>query len=286
MTNEILTPVGRLVQGHPMEIRNVTDDHGQPKMNRNNEQQQEVFVALAIPKGNESHWNQTEWGQQIHAAGQAGWPTGEWQAPTFAWKIIDGDSTIPNKKGKRPCDQEGMPGHWVVQAKNGFMPDCFAHGNYGQQVMRKETFKTGDYVRLILTSKGNAPSQSPGVYINLMGCELVQAGQAIVSASSIDGQATFGAHAAVMPAGAVVDPNVPPTTQTAAAPTAPQPAAAPSAVAPTVAPVVSAAPQPGAVAPPAPQPAHDFLMVNGQQFTADQLREANWTEEQINAART
>lgn len=301
-TPQIMTPVGRLVQGHPMEIRNVTDDNGQQKMTKAGQPQQQVFCALAVAKGQEQHWNQTEWGQQIWAAGQAGWPAGEWQAPTFAWKITDGDSQVPNKKGKRPCDQEGFPGHWIINASNGFAPDCFAHQNYTQQVMRKETFKTGDYVRLIITAKGNGPSPSPGVYVNLEGCELVQAGQAIISASSIDGQATFGAVAAQLPPGAQVDPNIP--ASTGAAPgVAPQTApAASSAPAQTVAPAASSAPPPaqaGNVAPPpAPQttaappppaaavaPAHDFLNVNGQQFTAEQLRQAGWSEEQIAAAR-
>lgn len=291
--NQIMTPVGRMVQGHPMEIRNVTDDNGQPKINKRGEQQQNVFVALAIPKGQEQHWNQTEWGQKIWAAGQAGWPAGEFNAPTFAWKIVDGDSQIPNKKGKRPCDQEGMPGHWILNTSNGFMPDCFAHQQYGQQVMRKETFKTGDYVRLIITAQGNGPSQSPGVYLNLVGCELIQAGQHIVSASSIDGQATFGSVAAQMPANAVIDPNVP-AQQGHGAPPAGTTQAAPAAQSvappPNNAPVASSAPQTAGNAPPPPaqqqvQPAHDFLMVDGKQYTADQLRAAKWSEDQINALR-
>lgn len=289
MTTEILTPVGRIVQGHPMEIRNVFDDNGHPKMTKAGQQQQSVFVALAIPKGNEQQWQQTEWGQQIWAAGQASWPAGEWQAPTFAWKITDGDSQVPNKKGKRPCDQEGFPGHWIINASNGFAPNCFAHQNYTQQVMRKETFKTGDYVRLIITAKGNGPSPSPGVYVNLEGCELVQAGQAIISASSIDAQATFGAVAAQLPAGAQIDPNIPAGTGTAQpAPQQMAPAAS-SALAQTTAPAASSAPPPApagnAAPPPAPEPAHDFLTVNGQQFTAQQLRDAGWNEQQIAAAR-
>ena len=27
--------------------------------------------------------------------------------PTFAWKIVDGDSQTPNKKGRKPCENEG-----------------------------------------------------------------------------------------------------------------------------------------------------------------------------------
>lgn len=267
MSNEFMTPVGRLIQGHPMDIKTVIDDKTNlPKINKRGEEQQEVYVGIAIVKGNEQHWNQTEWGALIWAAGQAGWPQGEWQAATFAWKIIDGDSTIPNKKGKRPCDQEGMPGHWVINAKNGWVPDCFANGNYGQQVMRKETFKCGDYVRLVITSEGNAPSQSPGVYVNLAGCELVRAGQPIVSATSIDAQATFGSAAAVMPAGAQVDTNIPaPAGQQSAPPPADDIAPPP--------PAKEIAPQP------------DFLMYNGKQYTEQKLRDGGWSDSQIDAIR-
>lgn len=281
MTDQIMTQVGRLVQGHPMEIKTVYDDAGQPKINKLGNIQQEIFVAVAIPKmPGENEWKQNEWGQYIMQAAQIGWPNGEWQANTFAWKIIDGDSRIPNKKGKLPCDNEGFPGHWIINAKNGFAVDCYANGNYTQQVMQKEIFKTGDYVRLVISAKGNAPTKSPGVYVNLIGCELIRAGIPIVSASSLDAQATFGSAAAVMPQGAHVDPNV-----HAAGATQQTEAVAQSATIAT--PVQDVPPAAQAVGSPPPPPAlaHDFLTINGKQFTADALREANWTEAQIAAAR-
>ena len=281
MSNEILTPVGRMVQGHPMELHPVMDNAGQPKINRAGQPQQQAFVALAIPKGTEQHWNQTEWGAQIHAAGVASWPNGEHGAPTFAWKITDGDSTVPNRKGKQPCNNEGFPGHWIINASNGFAPDCFANGNYASQVMRKETFKNGDYVRLVLSVKGNGSTDSPGVYMNMMGCELIQAGVLIQSASSLDAQSTFGAVAAALPAGAQIDPNIP-AVNGAAPQTAP---VAPSAAPATDAPAASPVPPAGGNTAPPPAPAHDFLTVDGQQYTAQALRDGGWTEEQIAAAR-
>ena len=277
MSNEILTPVGRMVQGHPMELHPVNDKHGVQKINKAGQPQQQAFVALAIPKGTEQHWNETAWGIQLRAAGQTGWPAGEWQADTFAWKITDGDSQKPNKKGKLPCNNEGFPGHWIINASNGFAPDCFANGVYTSQVMRKETFKCGDYVRLILSPKANGSTDSPGIYINMIGCELIQAGVAIQSASSIDGQATFGAVAATLPAGAQVDPNIP-AVATQTAPVAPS--AAPQTAASVAVPAAG-----NATPKPPPKPAHDFLTVNGQQYTAQALRDGGWTEEEITAAR-
>lgn len=276
MTDEILTPVGRLVQGHPMDLRPVNDKKGVQKLNKNGDKQFQCFVAVAIVKGPEQHWNQTEWGAKIWAAGQAGWPGGEWQAPTFAWKIIDGDSRDPNKKGRLPCDYEGFPGHWVIGASNGFAPDCFGpgHNNYTVQCMRKETFKTGDYVRLVISMKGNDSSDSPGVYVNMQGCELIQAGIAIQS-SSFDAQGTFGSAAAVLPAGAQVDPNMPATT----APGVTQQTAVVAQSAPAPTPVPDALPAPVGTGP-------DLVTINGQQYDVAALKASGkWSDEQIHALR-
>jgi len=275
-----------MVQGHPMVLNKVTDDNGHPKLNKLGEQQQQVFVAIAIPKGNETHWNQTAWGQEIYNAGVAAWPRGEYNAPTFAWKITDGDSRTPNRKGKIPAEREGFPGHWVIGCANGFAPDCYADRNYATQVIRAERFKTGDYIRLVIQIKSNESGQSPGMYVNIKGCELIQAGPEIVTAS-FDAQTTFGAQAAQLPAGALTDPNV-----GGVAGAQQQPAnAAQSATQTTTAPAASVAPPPAqdgnAAAPPppadtaAPAPAHDFLLYNGKKYTADQLRASKWTEEQI-----
>jgi len=43
-------------------------------------------------------------------------------SPAFSWKVTDGDSPLPNKKGKRPCDQTGYAGHWVIWFSQGWLP--------------------------------------------------------------------------------------------------------------------------------------------------------------------
>ena len=208
MTIEIITPVGRMVQGHPMRLQLQKDKQGNPKKTKAGEDFYQAYVGLAIPKGTEQHWSQTEWGAQIYNAGVAAFPNGEHGAPTFAWKITDGDSAIPNKKGIAPNTREGFPGHWVIGASSGFAADCFADGNYGVKVMREDRFKTGDYVRLCLTVTGNKSADSPGVYVNLQGCELIQAGPEIVSAGAFDAQGTFGAAAPVATGTLLQDPNI------------------------------------------------------------------------------
>ena len=100
----ITSPVGRYVQGSLYEPDTTDDDGnllvfkkgadaGKPRIS--------FFFALAIPKNpGETHWNQTDWGKQIFAVGHAAHPAVA-QSPTFAWKIEDGDSVIPNTKARR-----------------------------------------------------------------------------------------------------------------------------------------------------------------------------------------
>lgn len=288
---EITTPVGRLVSGHPMVSHPVTDTNtGQPKMLKDGVTPQVSFyVGLAIPKGAEQAWNQTDWGQAIYNEGVAAWPNGEYGMPTFAWKITDGDSQIPNKKGKKPCEREGWPGHWIIQASNGFAVKGFHRGKYdpSQQIQRKEEIKTGDYIRLVISVKGNNPSQSPGVYLNPSMFELYQAGVEIVTENAPDPQATFGAVTGALPANAQIDTNM-------VAPGAPVvPGAAPVPVATPIPTPGTAQATPGA-APAAPgpvvTPAPDFLapgdfkvIVEGKPWLASALKAAGWDDNAINA---
>ena len=214
---ELLTPVGRVVGGHPMESYPVTDTKtGAPKMNSMNEPRTSISVGLAIPKGAETDWKQTEWGQKIQQVAVTDWPNGEHAAPAFAWKIVDGDSAIPNKKGNKPCDREGQPGHWIIWSGTEFdsIP-CFNAGHYEKHevIQRKEAIKCGDYARMLLAVKGNNPSESPGIYINPVLFELTRAGIEIVSANAPDAAAAFGGVAPQLPAGAQVDASVVPPEQ-------------------------------------------------------------------------
>jgi hypothetical protein len=207
---EVLTPVGRMVSGHPLEMYPVTDDKtNQPKLDSVGNPRTSTSIGIAIPKGQEKHWNETAWGAQIWNEGVQSWPNGEWRSPVFAWKVIDGDSNIPNKRGHKPCDREGYPGHWVIMASTELSVKCYHAGRYEphQAIQRKEEIKRGDYIRLFLSVKGNNPSQSPGVYINPTLFELTRAGIEIISANAPDAAASFGSVAAQLPPGAMIDPN-------------------------------------------------------------------------------
>lgn len=260
--SEVLFPVGRLVSGHPMEPQAVTDNNDKPVSGTDGVPTTQRYIGVAFPKGTETHWNQTEWGAKIYAAAQDpvnGYPNGEIGQPAFSWKVVDGDSAVPNKKGNKPCDQEGYKGHWVVHMSTRIVYNCYHVGRYEpmQAIQNKAEIKKGDYCRVMCQVKGNKPSQSPGVYINPQMFELSRAGIEIVSTSNTPAASSvFGVSAPVIPVGAHVDTSVVPATPT-----------------PTAPPVAQTPPPPATdllVAPPAP-PVEEKYNVNGVVYTKAQL---------------
>lgn len=268
--SDIITPVGRLVSGHPMELHAAMDKHGQPKMMKDNvTPQMNGSFGIAIAKNGSTDWKTTEWGQQIVAAAQVDWPNGQHGSPLFAWKVTDGDSQVPNKKGNKPCDREGYPGHWVLFAGGCFVTPTYHAGRYQphEVIQNKDEIKRGDYIRLCFNVTGNNSTDSPGMYINAVLVELTRAGIAIISASAPDAAAAFGGSAGVMPTNALIDSAV----QTPAASTPPPPPAYDLA-------------QPGQnMAPPPPPPSEPGLTFNGVVKTNAEWLAAGWSQEQITA---
>lgn len=258
---DILTPAGRLVSGDCFEPQK-TDAEGRPLVIKNGpnagQPRVDYFMGLAIPK------TDPEFGPmyaKILGVAKADFPTlfdaaGNCINPKFAFKVTDGDSTVPNTKGVAPVTREGYAGHWVLHFSGGFAPKCYTAGG-AEQIMDASQLKRGDYIRIYGSVKGNGSMQQPGVYLNHSMVERVGFGEAITSGPS--GEAVFGsAPAANLPAGASATPVAPttPMAQPAAVSQVPAAIAAiqPAAVAPVVAPVV----QPAAVAP-VVTPAPDFL---------------------------
>jgi hypothetical protein len=236
-----------------------------------------TYIGIAIPKGAETDWKQTTWGAQFYQEAVTSWPNGEYNAPTFAWKVIDGDSQVPNKKGKKPCEREGYPGHWVIQCSTELDVKCFHAGKYDptQQIQNKNEIKAGDYCRVVVSVKGNNPAPSPGLYVNPHLFELTRAGQEIQLGFGPVASEAFGGAAPELPPGALVDTAV----------QAPAPAPAPVA-----APAAPVAPAPVAPAPdflngpqPPAAPVPEMFVVQGVTYTREQLTGFGWTPEQINA---
>ncbi len=230
----ITSPVGRIVMGSLYDP-STTDAEGKPLVVKTgpNAGQPRVnyFFALAIPKGPEPHWAHTPWGQQIWTVGNQAHPNAA-QSPQFAWKIEDGDSQIPNKKGRKPCDNEGWKGHWVVKFSGGYAPKCYRQEGAGYvQIMDKGAIKPGHYVEVAFSVEGNGSTSQPGVYLNHSMVCFRAYGPEIVFGPDV---ASAGFGAAPLPAGASMTP--PPST-------APMPAAPAAQGIPAI---------PGVVPPPLP----------------------------------
>ena len=305
MANVYIEVNGRLVQGHPMVYNTEVDNKtGRPKTKADNITPADptAFMAIAVPKGPEQHWNQTAWGAVLFREGQTGWPRGEWQMKDFAWKITNGDSTELNTKMRRPCDNEGFPGHWVIYARTSLPIQCFANGKYGQGDLLRDPkmIKTGDYCRVLIYIKPNGSAQSPGMYLNPFGFDMTRAGEEIISGP--DAGAMFGQSPPVIPPNAKLDPAVgAPLTNPAITPpppgVSPQPLAvvpppAASIVPPPTAPnmgFVAGPPAPPVTGPPPPPPAAPVIYrkaTDGRSYTEAQLQGFGWTPEQIAALPT
>ena len=243
----ITSPVGRIVMGSLYDP-STTDAEGKPLVVKTgpNAGQPRVnyFFALAIPKGAEPHWAHTPWGQQIWNVGNQAFPNAA-QSPAFAWKIEDGDSQIPNKKGRKPCDNEGWREHWILKFSGGFAPKVYQQEGAGYvQVMQKDFCKPGFFVEVAFSVEGNGSQSQPGVYLNHSMVCFRAYGQEITFGPDV---ASAGFGAAPLPAGASMTPPA------GAIPMPQAPAAAPAGYAPPPAPGAMPA-APGAYAPP-PVPA-------------------------------
>lgn len=255
----ITSPVGRIVMGSLYDP-STTDAEGKPLVVKTgpNAGQPRVnyFFALAIPKGAEPHWAHTPWGQQIWNVGNQAFPNAA-QSPAFAWKIEDGDSQIPNKKGRKPCENEGWRGHWILKFSGGFAPKVYQQEGAGYvQVMQKDFCKPGYFVEVAFSVDGNGSQSQPGVYINHSMVCFRAYGPEITFGPDV---ASAGFGAAPLPAGASMTPPagaIPMPQAPAAAPAMPgMPPALPGAPAGYAPPPVPAGvPQiPGAVPAPLPQ---------------------------------
>lgn len=245
---DLLFPPGRFVQGS-LYKPNTTDAEGRPlvvKTGPNAGQTRvDYFIAVAIPKAGEQHWAHTPWGKQIWDLGHGEWPNGQAQRPDFAWKIIDGDSTIPNKNGVKPCDMVGHAGHWVVKFGGGYAPKI-VNRDGSAAIIEPDAVRPGYYVQVFGNVSSNESTQTAGLYMN----------HRIIALSAYGEEITYGPDAAAvgfgqgaLPAGASAVPLGGMTPPVTTAP--PVPGGAPS-------PATASPPVPGAVAtppPPVPTPA-------------------------------
>ena len=287
------TPVGRLVagslykgadkdaEGRPLVVKNGPDT-GKPRL--------DFYMAIAIPKGPERHWSETEWGKVIWNAGHA-FLGHAGQMPAFAWKITDGDSQVPNKKGKKPCEREGYKGHWVLGFSSGYPSQLFTLVGVNSPValQGENAINLGDYVQINGSVCGNGSTSQPGVYLNHNMTCLIGYGQRIVVGPDVESAGFGGA----LPAGASTTPPAgftPPAVSTQPpAPVAAAPQFTPPTqpTAPSTAPASSAPPYTGYMQPPGPPPAvpsappTKVMTPKAGGATYESFIAAGWNEQQM-----
>lgn len=273
---QFTTPVGRLVGGSLYKPQD-KDASGAPLVIKSGpnvgKPTVRYWLPLAIPKGAEQHWNQTPWGALIWKAGASGFPA-QHQSPSFAWKVIDGDSTVPNKRGRKPCDNEGYPGHWVLNFGGTFAPKA-VNANGSEYHSEPGYIKAGDWVQIAGSVAPNGTQANPGVYLNYSLVSLQGLGEEI-SQGPDPTQVGFG----TMPLPPGVSLTPPPGLPATGA--APAPAAAPVVVQPNPA-FLTPPPLPPAAPPVAPPPAAPARVMTAKAggVTFEAMIAAGWTEAQL-----
>lgn len=272
--DSFLTPVGRLVMGDCF-TPNEKDAEGNPLIVKNGpnagQLRKEWFVGIAIDKADPG-WPVLH--NLIRQRAKADFPhlfdpAGNCLSPKFAWKIIDGDSQLPNSKMVRPCDKPGFPGCWVLCFSSGYAPKVYQRGG-NEMITDPSGVQRGYYVRVAGSVRGNESTQQPGVFLNMSLVELVGFGEIIKTGP--DAAAVFGGSAATyMPKGMTTAPQV----ATPAPATAPQVAPAP-APAPQVAPAPAPVPDPTILVPP-PAPAGPRMTAKAGGASLEAFLSKGWT---------
>lgn len=297
---QVLYPTGRLVQGSLTEMQNTDADNKPLKVKSGpNEGQlyERSFFALAIKKvPGHTHWNQTEWGAQLWNEAIKCWPKGHSGSPSFAFKVEDGDSTIPNTKNKRNCDRPGFPGCWIVNFGSSYPVRVVnSNGQVALTEVQAKAIKPGHFIQVLGDYVSNTSDLKPGMYSNHIAVSYQGLGEEIhfgVDTSQVGfgtgakpeglsdvpvGGASAAQLAQHAPLPAAPAPAIP---QPAAA--APLAAAAPTAVkpaAPFVQPQMAPPPPAGAPAPPAP--AADPVTTTGIAYAS--YISQGWTVAQLKA---
>lgn len=279
MSNQFLSPVGRLLQGSAFEAQTKNQQGVQLTIQSGpnaGQPTQKYFIAVGFKKGDP----QAEaFIAQLRGIARAAWPqwhdaAGNCTHPRFSLKVTDGDGIDDN--GKPNASKEGFAGHWVVKFSSSYPPKVYHTGNYQphQQLTDKNLVQRGYFVRVAGTAEGNANTAKPGLYVNLGMVELCAQGPIIQSGP--DAGAIFGASAPMLPPGATAMPaaGLAPAPMVAA----PVPTPMPVAVQPNHGFVQGPAPTPMPMMPtPVPVPVRQMTAAAGG-YTYEQLIAGGWTD--------
>lgn len=267
-------PQGRIVGGHPMRFDD-KDTNGKPLTKKDGTPTVNYWLKVAIAK-NDPAWPQVK--EAIMSVGREAHPhlfgaDGLPLSPMYKDKIEDGDSIVPNSRGKKPCDRDGYPGHWVVSMRSQSAPSVYMrNGSDAVQITDMKLVKTGDYVVAYVAMDNNNSADTPGVAVYLQSVMLTYCGDEISSRPGAEEM--YGSSVPAMPQGACAPPSVgaPPPPPQQHQQQAQQP------------------PQ-QQQAPPPPPPSQEFLgnaapemyMVAGMPYERSVLTAQGYSQEQLNA---
>lgn len=279
---DFTSPVGRLVQGS-LYKGNDKDAEGNVLLHKSGPNtgkpgRLQYFFALAIPKGNETHWAETSWGAIIWQVGHTAFPQAA-KSEDFSWKVVDGDSAKVNKEGNAPRDKEGFAGNWVLKFTGGYAPKVYRpEGNGVVQVIEEGYVKTGYYVEVLASADGNGSQKQPGVYVNHNAVCFRAFGTEIVSGPDVS-QAGFGvsalpAGASAVPLGSVAMPAAPGVQSLPSPP--PPPPSVPVIPNPSFLNVPAIPAAPSAV--PAPPASGPQMTAKANGASREQMVAAGWTD--------
>lgn len=163
---------GRIVWGAPSKTKD-KDKAGKPLTTKSGAPRIKCDFGVAIPKAGTTVFWQTPWGAEIYGVALASFPhlfdpATKQLLPgrKFSFKVTDGDSNIPNENGRRPCDQEGYQGCWVVSFGSSFVPRCVRYENGAWADINPDQIKTGHEVEIAGSVDSNGDAQKSGVYVN------------------------------------------------------------------------------------------------------------------------
>lgn len=285
LRTQILLPTGRIVMGDLYKASD-KDADGKPRMVKTGvnagQLTQQFFAAVAIKKtvAEGAHWAGEPWAAEFWRVGNAAFPKIA-EGPAFSWKIVDGSSGVPNKKGIAPNTREGYPGNWVVSISSSYAPKI-VNEDGSAYLLDPGMVKCGDYVQALVSVDGNASTQNPGIYVNHELYSFQGIGERIVT--GVDpttvgfGKGPKPAGVLPVPAGQMKAPPASPPAAQGAPPPVPGAPPAPTASIPLAPAPGFLAPPPAPPAPPAPPVAGKTLTAKAGAHTYAALIGAGWTD--------
>jgi hypothetical protein len=155
---ELLSPIGRIVQGHPLVAR-TKNMQGVPLTFKDGSPRNTFFFAIAIKKTNKKFADMLA---AVYSEAESGFPQlkGKLKFPSekFSWKMRDGDD-------EEYVDREGFAGCWIVSFSNSFVSEV-VDLETRSPILSESGIKCGDYVQVYFRVKPNGNREKPGVYMN------------------------------------------------------------------------------------------------------------------------